>query len=106
VHVLQLCCLDGVVGVKGVRDPMVTVVVSTPCYLDFISYALMLTAFCAISLHWRRLSSCVLAWVWSGVPLDVGSISCIVGDVGGGVGWSICRSVSCNICRSVSCSIG
>jgi hypothetical protein len=39
VHDPELCSLDGVVGVKGVRDPMFAVVVSTPSYLDFISYA-------------------------------------------------------------------
>jgi hypothetical protein len=48
LHVPQLCCLDGVMGIKGVRDPMVTDVVSTSCYLHFISYALTLIAFCAI----------------------------------------------------------
>jgi hypothetical protein len=51
VHVPQLHCLDGVVGVKGIRHPMVTIVVSTSCYLYFVSYALSLAAFCAISLH-------------------------------------------------------
>jgi hypothetical protein len=74
------------VGIKGVRDPMVTVVVCTPCYLHFVSYALTLTTFCAISLHRRRLSSCILPWVQSGDPLDVGGISCVVGDVAGGSG--------------------
>jgi hypothetical protein len=38
--------------------------------------------------------------------LDVGSISCIVGDVAGGIGWSICRSISCGVSWSISCSIG
>jgi hypothetical protein len=51
MHVPQLCCLDGVVGIKSVRDPMVAVVVSTPCYLHFISYTSMLTTFNVVSLH-------------------------------------------------------
>jgi hypothetical protein len=76
---------------------MVAVVVSTPCYIHFVSYALMLTAFCVISLHRWRLGSCILPWVCNGVCLDVGSISCVVGDVsrsvGGGVGWSISCSI-------------
>jgi hypothetical protein len=55
MHVPQLRCLDGIVGVKSVRDPMAAVVVSTSCYFHFISYALTLTTFCVISLHWWRL---------------------------------------------------
>jgi hypothetical protein len=39
MHLPQLCRLNGVVGVKGVGDPMITVVVSTMCYLHFVSYA-------------------------------------------------------------------
>jgi tetrahydromethanopterin S-methyltransferase subunit D len=101
----QLRFLDGVVGVKGVRDPMVTIVVSTSCYLHFVSCVLTLTAFCVISLHWRRLSSFIMPWVCDGVSLDVGSISCIIGDVVGGIGWSICRSVSCRVSWSISCSV-
>jgi hypothetical protein len=105
VHMPQLRCLDGVVGIKGARDPMVAVIVSTSCYLHFVSYALTLTTFCTISLHKRRLSSCILPWVCSDVPLDVGSISCIVGDVvdyvGSSVGWSIGRSISCNVGNGV-----
>jgi hypothetical protein len=97
VHVPQLCCLDRVVGIKGVRDPMVTAVVSTPCYLHFVSYALTLTTFCTISLHRRRLSSCILPRICNSVPQDVGSISCVVGDVGWSIGRSISRSVSCRV---------
>jgi hypothetical protein len=29
VHVPEVRCLNGVVGIKGVRDPMFTVIVST-----------------------------------------------------------------------------
>jgi hypothetical protein len=36
--------LDGVVGVKGVKDPMLMIVISTSSYLDFISYAVSLTS--------------------------------------------------------------
>jgi hypothetical protein len=93
MHIPQLYCLDGVIGIKGVRDPMIAVVVITSCYLHFVSYALMLTTFFAISLHRWRLGSCVFPWVCSGVCLGVGSIGCIVGDVAHNVddsaGWSI-----------------
>jgi hypothetical protein len=53
---------------------MVTVVVSAPCYLHFISYALTLASFCAIGLHWGRWSSYIMPWVCGGISLDVGSI--------------------------------
>jgi MFS superfamily sulfate permease-like transporter len=98
--------LDKVVGIKGVRDPMVTVVVSMPCYLHFVSYALTLASFYAISLHWWRLSSCIVPWVCGDVPLDIGSIRCIVGNVFGGVGWSVCRGISCRVGWNISCSVG
>jgi hypothetical protein len=65
---------------------MITIVVSMSCYLHFVSYALTLTAFCAISLPWQRLCSCIVPWVCGDVPLDIGSISCIVDDVAGSVG--------------------
>jgi hypothetical protein len=57
MHVPQLCCLDEIVGIKSVRDPMVAVVVSMSCYLHLISYALTLTAFSVVSLHRWRLDS-------------------------------------------------
>jgi hypothetical protein len=50
VHDPEICSLNGVVGVKGVRDPMLAVVVSTSSYLDFISYGV-------------TLSSCIVSWV-------------------------------------------
>jgi hypothetical protein len=40
----------GFVGVEGVRDPMLTVVVCTWSYLDFISYAVTLTSLRTIGL--------------------------------------------------------
>jgi hypothetical protein len=78
VHDLEIYSLDRVVGVKGVRDPMLTVVVCTPSYLDFISDAVTPTSFCTISLDRRRLSSCIASWIWWRVSLDVSSIGCIV----------------------------
>jgi hypothetical protein len=60
VHVPEVRNLNGVVGIEGVGDPMFTVVVSTSCYLHFVSYALTLASFCVIGLYWRRLSSCIM----------------------------------------------
>jgi hypothetical protein len=37
--------LNGVVGVKGIRNPMFAVVVNTSCYLHFIFYAVALASF-------------------------------------------------------------
>jgi hypothetical protein len=66
-----------------------------------------LTSFCTIGLDRRRLNSCVASWIWGGVPLDVGSVGCIVGGIASGisrgvsrwVGWSIGYSVSSGISR-------
>jgi hypothetical protein len=46
---------------------MLAVVVSTSSYLDFISYAVTLTSFHTIGLDRRRLSSCIVSWIWGGV---------------------------------------
>jgi hypothetical protein len=102
VHDPELCSFDRVVGIKGVRDPMVAVVVCTLSYLNFISYAVTPTSFCTIGLDRRRLSSCIASWIWGGVPLDVGSIGCIVGGISRGVCWSISRWVGWSIGCSVS----
>jgi hypothetical protein len=102
VHDPKFCSLDGVVGVKGVRDPMLAVIVSTSGYLDFIPYAVTLACFCTICLDWRRLSSYVVSMVWRGIPLNIGSIGCIADDVTSGIDRSVCWSVGCSIC----CSIG
>jgi hypothetical protein len=102
VHDPEICSLDGVVGVEGVRCPMLAVVVCTPSYLDFISYAVAPTSFCMIRLDRRRLSSCVASWIWGGVLLDIGSVGCIVGGVASisrWVGWSVGCSVSSGISR-------
>jgi hypothetical protein len=61
MHDPEICSLDKVVGVEGVKDPMLAVVVCTPSYLDFISYAVTLTSLRTISLDRRRLSSCVVS---------------------------------------------
>jgi hypothetical protein len=106
VHDPEICSLNGLVGVKGVKDPILAVVVSTPSYLDFISYAVMLASFCTIGLDQRRLSSCIVSWVWGGVSLNIGSIGCIVDDVTSSTGQSVCWSIGCSIGWSISCSIG
>jgi hypothetical protein len=51
VHISEVCYLDEVVGVEGVRDPMFTIIISTSCYLHFISYALTLASFSTIGLY-------------------------------------------------------
>jgi hypothetical protein len=98
--------LNGVVGVKGVGNPVLAVVVSTSSYLHFISYTMMLASFSTIGLDQRRLSSCIVSWISGGIPLDDSSIgyvvSGIINSIGRSVHWSISRRVRC----SVSCSIG
>jgi hypothetical protein len=86
---------------------MFVVIVSTPCYLHFISYAVTLASFRPIGLDWRRLSSYIVPEVWSGVSLDVGSVGCVVdnvdSDIGQSVrwrfGWSISYSVGSGVDR-------
>jgi hypothetical protein len=55
VHVPEVG--NGVVGIKGIGDPMFRVVVSTSCYLHFVSYAVTLASFYMFGLYGRRLSS-------------------------------------------------
>jgi hypothetical protein len=50
MHDPEFYSLDGVVGVKGVRDPVLAIVVSTSRYLDFISYAVALASLGTIGL--------------------------------------------------------
>jgi hypothetical protein len=90
VHDPKICRLNRVVGVEGVRDSMLVVVVSTLNYLDFISYAVTLTSLCTIGLDRRRLSSCIASWIWGCVPLDVGSVGCIVGGITSSIGQGVC----------------
>jgi hypothetical protein len=90
VHDLEICSLDGVVGVEGVRDPVLAIVVRTSSNLDFISYAVALASLSMINLDQRRRSSCVASWVRGDVCLSIGSISCVVGDVANGIGLVVC----------------
>jgi hypothetical protein len=109
MHDPEICSLDRVVGVEGVRDPMLTVVVCMSSYLDFISYAVMPTSLSMIGLNRRRLSSFIASWIWGRVSLDVGSVGCVVGgianDISRGVCWSISRWVGWSIGCSVSSGI-
>jgi hypothetical protein len=106
VHDPEICSLDGVVGVKGVRDPVLAIVVRTSCYLDFISYVVALTSLSTIDLYQKRRSSCVVSWVRSDVCLSIGSIGCVVSDVTSSIGLVIYWGISHMICWSVSCSVG
>jgi hypothetical protein len=103
MHDPEICSLDGVVGVEGVRYPMLAVVVCTSSYLDFISYVVSSASPCSIRLDRRRLSSCIASWIWGGVHLDFGSVGCIVGGVAS-ISWGICWSISRWIGWSVGCS--
>jgi hypothetical protein len=51
VHVPEVGSLNEVVGVEGVGDPVFAIIVSTSCYLHFISYALTLASFYVIGLY-------------------------------------------------------
>jgi hypothetical protein len=106
VHDPEICSLNGVVGVKGVRDPVLAVVVSTSSYLDFISDAVALASLWMIGLDQRRLSSGVVSWVRSDVCLSIGSVGCVVGDVISVIDRSVCWSVGWSVGCSVGCSIG
>jgi hypothetical protein len=70
----------------------------------FISYAVVPTSFCTIRLDRRKLSSCIASWIWGGVPLDIGSVGCIVGGVAS-ISWGICWSISHWVGWSVGCSV-
>jgi hypothetical protein len=105
MHDPEICSLDGVVGVNGVRDPVLTIVVSTPSYLDFIFYAVALASLSTIDLDQRGWSSCVVSWVRCDVCLNIGSIGCVVGDITSGTGLVICWGISHRIGWSVGCSV-
>jgi hypothetical protein len=83
--------MDGVVGVKRVKDPVLTIVVSTSSYLDFISYTVALASLCTIDLDRRRRSSCGVSWIRSDVFLSIGYV---VGDVTSGIDLIVCWGVS------------
>jgi hypothetical protein len=97
VHDPEICSLDGVVGVKGVRDPVLAIVVNTSSYLDFISYVVALASLSTIGLDQRRLSSCVVSWVRSDIFLNIGSIGCVVGNITSGIGRVVCWGISCRV---------
>jgi hypothetical protein len=94
VHMPEVRSLNGVVGVKGVGNPVFPIVVSTSCYLHFVSYTVALAAFRPIGQDWRRLSSCIVPEVWSGVSLDVGSVSCVVDDVDSGMAGALATGLA------------
>jgi hypothetical protein len=106
MHDPEICSLDGVVSVKGVRNTVLTIVVSTSSYLGFVSYAVALASLRTIDLERRRWSSCVVSWIRSDVCLNIGSTGCVVGDVTSGVGLIVCWGVSHRIGWSVSRSVG
>jgi hypothetical protein len=105
VHDLEIYSLDGVVGIKGVRDPVLTIVVSTSSYLDFISYAVALASLCNIDMDQRRRGSCVVSWIRSDVCLNVGSIGCVVGDVTSGVDLIVCWGVSTGLAGALAAAL-
>jgi hypothetical protein len=94
-----------IVGVEGIMDPVVAVVVSTTCYFHFVSYMSTLTTFGVVGLYWWRLSSSILPCIGSNVLLGSSSISYIVGDVAydvsSGVGWR----VGCGVSGSVGSKV-
>jgi hypothetical protein len=106
MHDPEIRSLNGVVSVEGVGNPMFAVVVSTSSYLHFISYAVTLASFSTIGLDQRRRSSCIVSWMWGGIPLDVGSVGCKIGGIISRIGQSVCWSGSRRVGWSVSCSIG
>jgi hypothetical protein len=106
VHDPEIGSLNRVVGVEGVGNPMFAVVVSTSSYLHFISYAVTLASFSTTSLDQRMLSSCIVPWMWGDIPLDFGSIGCIVGGITSSIGRSVCWSIIRRIGWSIRCNIG
>jgi hypothetical protein len=93
--------LNRIIGVEGIRDPVVAVVVSTTRYLHLISYSTTLTALGMVGLNWWRLGSSVLSCTARCVLLGANSVSCIVGDVACGVSGNIGWRVGCGIIISV-----
>jgi hypothetical protein len=105
VHDPEVCSLNGVVGVEGVGNPVFVVVISTSSCLHFISYAVALASFCTIGRDGRRLSSCIVSWVWSGVSLDVDNIDSVINSIASNIGRSVCWSISRRVGWSISCSV-
>jgi hypothetical protein len=46
-----------------------------------------------------------LSWVCDDVYLNIGSVSCIIGDIASGVGQGVCRGIGCRVNWSISDSI-
>jgi hypothetical protein len=46
-----------------------------------------------------------VSWVWDGISSNIGSVSCVVGNVTNSVGWSVCRGIGCRVSWSIGCSI-
>jgi hypothetical protein len=63
--------VDGVVGIEGIRDPVVAVVFSTAYYFLFVSYGLLLITPSTCGLSWSRLSFRILSCITGDVPLFV-----------------------------------
>jgi hypothetical protein len=94
MHQSQICCLDRIVGIESVGDPMIVVVVSTARYFHLVSYASTLTTFSVVSLCRWRLSPDDLSWVCCDVWLGASSMGCVVSDVACGISGAISRRVS------------
>jgi hypothetical protein len=103
MHLPEVCVLDWVIGVKGIMDPVVTMVVGTACYLRFISYGLALITPGACGLCWWRLSSRVLSCITGDVLLlGASSIGGVVdgiarsmtGDIGSWIGRCVGNNVN------------
>jgi hypothetical protein len=105
MHMSEVRCLDGVVGIDGIRDPVFSIIIRMSCYLHFISYMLTLASFCAVSLYWRRLSSYILSWVCDGVSLDVGNVSCIVGNIAIGVAGAFAGALAAGLAGALAAAL-
>jgi hypothetical protein len=42
-----------------------------------------------------------VSWIYDDVSLNAGSVSCVVGDVTSGAGWSVCRGIGCRVSWSI-----
>jgi hypothetical protein len=105
VHDPEIRSLNGVVGVEGIGNLVFAVLVSTSSYLHFIFYAVTLASFSTIGLDQRRLSSCIVSWMWGSVPLDVDGVGCIVSSIASSIGRSVSWIISRRVGWSVSCRL-
>jgi hypothetical protein len=97
MHLTKLYCLGGVIGVQGIQNSVVAVILGMMLDLHFISYRMTLLLAAsedAYSSYLWRLSSNILSYVANGVLLLVRSgVSQIVGDVVGNITGGITDSV-------------